>query len=122
MVKFFFFFWGGASLLSLGKNREKVFRKNPKPDFFFLAPQKKNPKPSLPGQGGRRTSTKVILATNPTMTGEATAMYIADMLPERVRVTRLPAACRSAATWSNADELTLGRALTGRRSLRHGEE
>ena len=32
---------------------------------------------------------EVIVATNPTMTGEATAMYVADLLPERVRVTRL---------------------------------
>ncbi len=32
---------------------------------------------------------EVIIATNPTMTGEATAMYVADLLPARVRVTRL---------------------------------
>ena len=65
---------------------------------------------------------EVILATNPTMTGEATAMYVADMLPELVRVTRLASGLPVGGDLEYADELTLGRALTGRRSLRHGEE
>jgi recombination protein RecR len=65
---------------------------------------------------------EVILATNPTMTGEATAMYIADLLPERVRVTRLASGLPVGGDLEYADELTLGRALAGRRSLRHGEE
>jgi recombination protein RecR len=66
--------------------------------------------------------TEVIVATNPTMTGEATAMYVADLLPERVRVTRLASGLPVGGDLEYADELTLGRALTGRRSVRHGEE
>ena len=65
---------------------------------------------------------EVILATNPTMTGEATAMYVADMLPRRVRVTRLASGLPVGGDLEYADELTLGRALVGRRSLRRGEE
>jgi recombination protein RecR len=65
---------------------------------------------------------EVILATNPTMTGEATAMYVADMLPARVRVTRLASGLPVGGDLEYADELTLGRALAGRRSLRTGEE
>jgi recombination protein RecR len=65
---------------------------------------------------------EVILATNPTMTGEATAMYVADMLPQRVRVTRLASGLPVGGDLEYADELTLGRALAGRRSLRRGEE
>jgi len=62
------------------------------------------------------------LATNPTITGEATAMYVADMLPQRVRVTRLASGLPVGGDLEYADELTLGRALAGRRSLRRGEE
>ncbi len=68
------------------------------------------------------TVAEVILATNPTMTGEATAMYIADLLPERVKVTRLASGLPVGGDLEYADELTLGRALAGRRSLRRGEE
>jgi len=65
---------------------------------------------------------EVILATNPTMTGEATAMYIAEQLPGRVRVTRLASGLPVGGDLEYADELTLGRAFSGRRSLRHEEE
>jgi recombination protein RecR len=65
---------------------------------------------------------EVILATNPTMTGEATAMYVADLLPVTVRVTRLASGLPVGGDLEYADELTLGRALAGRRSLRRGEE
>jgi recombination protein RecR len=65
---------------------------------------------------------EVILATNPTMTGEATAMYVADLLPGRVRATRLASGLPVGGDLEYADELTLGRALSGRRSLRRGEE
>jgi recombination protein RecR len=64
---------------------------------------------------------EVILATNPTMTGEATAMYVAEMLPRRVRVTRLASGLPVGGDLEYADELTLGRALAGRRSLRHDD-
>ncbi len=65
---------------------------------------------------------EVIVATNPTMTGEATAMYVADLLPESVRVTRLASGLPVGGDLEYADELTLGRALAGRRDVRHGEE
>lgn len=65
---------------------------------------------------------EVILATNPTMTGEATAMYIAEMLPNQVRVTRLASGLPVGGDLEYADEITLGRALSGRRSLRHDEQ
>jgi recombination protein RecR len=61
---------------------------------------------------------EVILATNPTMTGEATAMQIADLLPATVRVSRLASGLPVGGDLEYADELTLGRALTGRRSMR----
>jgi recombination protein RecR len=65
---------------------------------------------------------EVILATNPTMTGEATAMYVADLLPGAISVTRLASGLPVGGDLEYADELTLGRALSGRRSLRRGEE
>jgi recombination protein RecR len=65
---------------------------------------------------------EVILATNPTMTGEATALHIAELLPADVRVTRLASGLPVGGDLEYADELTLGRALAGRRSLRPGEE
>jgi recombination protein RecR len=64
---------------------------------------------------------EVILATNPTMTGEATALYIADQLPERVRVSRLASGLPVGSDLEYADELTLGRALVGRRDVRLGQ-
>jgi recombination protein RecR len=60
---------------------------------------------------------EVVLATNPTMTGEATAAYIADRLRERVRVTRLASGLPVGGDLEYADEVTLGRALAGRRDM-----
>ena len=60
---------------------------------------------------------EVILATNPTMTGEATAMYIADLLPQNIRVSRLASGLPVGGDLEYADELTLGRALSGRRDV-----
>lgn len=62
---------------------------------------------------------EVIVATNPTMTGEATALYIADLLPAEVRVSRLASGLPVGGDLEYADELTLGRAFTGRREMRH---
>jgi recombination protein RecR len=64
---------------------------------------------------------EVILATNPTMTGEATALYIADLLPEPVRVSRLASGLPVGGDLEYADELTLGRALAGRREVSRGQ-
>jgi recombination protein RecR len=58
---------------------------------------------------------EVVLATNPTMTGEATAAYIADRLRDRVTVTRLASGLPVGGDLEYADEVTLGRALSGRR-------
>ena len=58
---------------------------------------------------------EVVLATNPTMTGEATAQYVADRLRGKVRVTRLASGLPVGGDLEYADEVTLGRALAGRR-------
>ncbi|MBA2643462.1 MAG: recombination protein RecR [Actinobacteria bacterium] len=60
---------------------------------------------------------EVVLATNPTMTGEATAAYIADRLRSKVRVTRLASGLPVGGDLEYADEVTLGRALAGRREM-----
>ena len=60
---------------------------------------------------------EVVLATNPTTTGEATALHIADGLRDRVTVTRLASGLPVGADLEHADEVTLGKALVGRRSL-----
>ena len=63
---------------------------------------------------------EVILATNPTTTGEATALHIASELHQRapdVTVTRLASGLPVGGDLEYADEVTLGRALAGRRAL-----
>jgi recombination protein RecR len=63
---------------------------------------------------------EVVVATNPTTTGEATAHHLADGLREispEVSVTRLASGLPVGADLEYADELTLGRALVGRRAV-----
>ena len=60
---------------------------------------------------------EVVLATNPNMTGEATAAYVASRLRDRVRVTRLASGLPVGGDLEYADEVTLGRALSGRREM-----
>jgi recombination protein RecR len=60
---------------------------------------------------------EVVLATNPTMTGEATASYLADRLRSKARVTRLASGLPVGSDLEYADEVTLGRALSGRREM-----
>ncbi|HEY1595927.1 MAG TPA: recombination mediator RecR [Thermoleophilaceae bacterium] len=63
---------------------------------------------------------EVVVATNSTTTGEATALYIAEELRERtpsVAVTRLASGLPVGADLEYADEITLGKALRGRREL-----
>ena len=60
---------------------------------------------------------EVVLATNPTMTGEATAAFLAGRLRDRVRVTRLASGLPVGGDLEYADEVTLGRALSGRREM-----
>ena len=59
---------------------------------------------------------EVILCTNPNTEGEVTAMYLARMLkPFGIRVTRIASGLPVGGDLEYADELTLGRALEGRR-------
>jgi recombination protein RecR len=66
---------------------------------------------------------EVVLATNPTTTGEATALHIAAALRERggegdaLTVTRLASGLPVGADLEHADEVTLGKALSGRRAV-----
>jgi recombination protein RecR len=61
---------------------------------------------------------EVILCTNPNTEGEVTAMYIARMMkPFGVRVTRIASGLPVGGDLEYADELTLGRALEGRRDI-----
>jgi recombination protein RecR len=62
--------------------------------------------------------TEVILATNPNLEGNATAMYVAALLkPIGVRVTRLASGLPVGGDLEYADEVTLGQALEGRREM-----
>jgi recombination protein RecR len=63
---------------------------------------------------------EVVLATNPTTTGEATALHIADELRRRapaLSITRLASGLPVGSDLEYADEVTLGKAFVGRRSL-----
>jgi recombination protein RecR len=60
---------------------------------------------------------EVVLATNPTTTGEATAIHVAELLRGRVTITRLASGLPVGADLEHADEVTLGRALSGRLAL-----
>jgi len=63
---------------------------------------------------------EVVIATNATTTGEATALYLADAVRERapdVAVTRLASGLPVGADLEYADEITLGKALRGRHAL-----
>lgn len=62
---------------------------------------------------------EVIVATNPNLEGEATAMYLARLLqPLGIRVTRLASGLPAGADLEYADDLTLGRALEFRQEVR----
>ncbi|HEX2551801.1 MAG TPA: recombination mediator RecR, partial [Nocardioidaceae bacterium] len=62
--------------------------------------------------------TEVILATDPNLEGEATATYLTRLLkPMGLRVTRLASGLPVGGDLEYADEVTLGRAFEGRRSV-----
>ncbi len=64
------------------------------------------------------TVCEVLLATNPNLEGEATAMYIARQIhPLGIRVTRLARGLPIGGDLEYADEVTLGQALEGRREV-----
>jgi len=62
--------------------------------------------------------TELIVATNPTVEGDVTAMYLArELKPTGVRITRLAMGLPVGGDLDYADELTIGRALTGRMEM-----
>jgi recombination protein RecR len=72
----------------------------------------------LLGRLDAETITEVILCTNPNIEGEATALYLARLLkPLGLKVTRIASGLPVGGDLEYADELTLGRALEGRREL-----
>ncbi|MGI8727058.1 MAG: recombination mediator RecR [Solirubrobacterales bacterium] len=60
---------------------------------------------------------EVVLATNPTTTGEATAHHLAERLRGMTAISRLASGLPVGADLEHADEVTLGRALSGRRTV-----
>ena len=67
---------------------------------------------------GRGTVREVILATNPNVEGEATAIYLARLLkPLGVRVTRIAMGIPVGSDLEYADEITMGKAMEGRRDV-----
>jgi recombination protein RecR len=75
---------------------------------------------TAPGVGDVPAVREVVLATNPTTTGEATAMFIAEGLRERaphLTVTKLASGLPVGADLEYADEVTLGKALSGRSAM-----
>src|SRR5690348_11991408 len=61
---------------------------------------------------------EVILATSPTVEGEATASWLADLLrPTQVRITRIATGVPAGSDIEYADEVTMARALEGRREV-----
>ena len=67
---------------------------------------------------GEGTVEEVILATNPTVEGEATALYLARLLkPLGVRVTRIAMGIPVGSDLEYADEVTMTRAMEGRRDI-----
>ena len=73
---------------------------------------------AVQGDDGSAPVEEVIIATNPNVEGEATAMeLVRSLAPLPVRVTRLASGLPIGGDLEFADEVTLGRALEGRRSL-----
>lgn len=67
---------------------------------------------------GTQDVTEIIMATNPTIEGEATAMYIARLLkPMGIKVTRIAHGLPVGGDLEYADEVTISKALEGRREI-----
>ena len=76
---------------------------------------------SLLSRVGSGEVEEVILATNPTVEGEATATYLADLLHKKpVRVTRIATGVPAGSDIEYADEVTMARAMEGRREIEEG--
>ena len=90
--------------------------------YARVAPPSGSESAPVDGAADARASlvSEVVLATNPTTTGEATALHIAEELRARapqLKVTRLASGLPVGSDLEYADEVTLGKALAGRRSL-----
>jgi recombination protein RecR len=82
-----------------------------------VGPEQLRVRPLLLRLGGEGV-VEVILCTNPNLEGEATAMYLARLLqPLGAKVTRIASGLPVGGDLEYADELTLGRALAGRREV-----
>ncbi len=67
---------------------------------------------------GEKDVREIVIATNPNIEGEATAMYLARLIkPLGIRVTRIASGLPVGGDLEYADEITLGRALEGRREM-----
>ena len=67
---------------------------------------------------GTQEVREIIMATNPTIEGEATAMYIARLLkPMGIKVTRIAHGLPVGGDLEYADEVTISKALEGRREI-----
>lgn len=67
---------------------------------------------------GTQDVTEIIMATNPTIEGEATAMYVARLLkPMGIKVTRIAHGLPVGGDLEYADEVTISKALEGRREI-----
>jgi len=67
---------------------------------------------------GRESVQEVVLATNPTIEGEATAVYLARLIkPLGIRVSRIAHGIPVGGTLEYSDQVTVGRALEGRREM-----
>ena len=90
---------------------DRRHRPGPAPDRASCSTASTRPPPTTP-------FTEVILATNPTLEGEATAMYLDERLAGKVgSVTRIARGIPVGGDLEYADEVTLIRALQGRRAL-----
>jgi recombination protein RecR len=93
----------------------------PAPAFAERSAERAQEPGARDGAGeGRPAVREVVLATNPTTTGEATALHIAEQLRARapeLTVTRLASGLPMGADLEYADEVTLGKALAGRRAV-----
>lgn len=83
-----------------------------------VGPDALNLKALVTRVGGEEPVAEVIVATNPSVEGEATAMYVRNLLsPLGVRVTRIASGLPMGGELEYADRATLGRALVARQVL-----
>jgi len=60
---------------------------------------------------------ELIIATNPTVEGEATAVYLSKLLKQKVKVTRIATGVPAGSDIEYADEVTMSKAMEGRREI-----